>query len=104
MSRSSGGNLIIARGWADTDRVTKLRDEARQLVAIVVTSIRTARRTPRSIFAFRHFAFRIRCSLIGSSFKLPPAPEVRGPSSFRREKFVPKAGPTARGARAAASM
>src|SRR6266571_4668451 len=42
-------DLIIARGWADADRVTKLRDEARQLVAIIVTSIRTARRTPRSI-------------------------------------------------------
>jgi len=49
-------DLIIARGWADTDRVTKLRDEARQLVAIVVTSIRTARRTPRSI---SHSAFRV---------------------------------------------
>jgi len=49
-------DLIIARGWADTDRVTRLRDEARQLVAIVVTSIRTARRTPRSI---SHSTFRI---------------------------------------------
>ena len=49
-------DLIIARGWADTDRVTKLRDEARQLVAIIVTSIRTARRTPRSI---SHSTFRI---------------------------------------------
>ncbi len=49
-------DLIIARGWADTDRVTKLRDEARQLVAIIVTSIRTARRTPRSI---SHSAFRV---------------------------------------------
>ena len=49
-------DLIIARGWADADRVTKLRDEARQLVAIVVTSIRTARRTPRPI---SHSAFRV---------------------------------------------
>ena len=49
-------DLIIARGLADTDRVVKLREEARQLVAIVVTSIRTARRTPRSI---PHSAFRI---------------------------------------------
>src|SRR2546426_4723960 len=49
-------DLMIARGLADTDRVVKLRDEARQLVAIVVTSIRTARRTPRSI---PHSAFRI---------------------------------------------
>jgi four helix bundle protein len=49
-------DLIIARGWADTDRVTKLREEARQLVAIIVASIRTARRTPRSI---PHSALRI---------------------------------------------
>jgi len=49
-------DLIIARGCADADRVTKLRDEARQLVAIIVTSIRTARRTPRSI---SHSAFRV---------------------------------------------
>lgn len=49
-------DLIIARGWAETDRVTKLRDEARQLVSIIVTSIRTARRTPRSI---PHSAFRV---------------------------------------------
>ena len=49
-------DLIIARGWAETDRVTKLRDEARQLVAIIVTSIRTARRAPRSI---SHSAFRV---------------------------------------------
>jgi four helix bundle protein len=49
-------DLIMARGWADTDRVTKLREEARQLVAIIVASIRTARRTPRSI---PHSALRI---------------------------------------------
>jgi len=49
-------DLIMARGWADTERVAKLRDEARQLVAIIVTSIRTARRTPRSI---SHSAFGI---------------------------------------------
>ena len=42
-------DLIIARGLADTDRVMQLREEARQLVAIIVTSIKTARRTPRSI-------------------------------------------------------
>src|SRR5438105_15910008 len=41
-------DLVIARGLADTDGAMKLRDEARQLVAIVVASIRTARRTPRS--------------------------------------------------------
>src|SRR3989442_5226496 len=28
-------DLIIARGWADTDRGTKFRAEARQLVAII---------------------------------------------------------------------
>ena len=49
-------DLIVARAWADADRVSKLRDEARQLVAIIVTSIRTARRTPRSI---SHSAFRV---------------------------------------------
>jgi four helix bundle protein len=48
-------DLIIARGWADTDRVTRLREEAQQLVAIIVASIRTARRTPRAI---PHSAFR----------------------------------------------
>jgi four helix bundle protein len=42
-------DLVIARGLSDTDRVIRLREEARQLVAIVVASIRTARRTPRSI-------------------------------------------------------
>jgi four helix bundle protein len=49
-------DLVIARGLADTDRVVRLREEARQLVAIVVSSIRTARRTPTSI---PHSAFRI---------------------------------------------
>src|SRR6266481_5475990 len=49
-------DLIMARGWADTERVAKLRDEARQLVSIIVTSIRTARRTPRSI---SRSAFRV---------------------------------------------
>lgn len=49
-------DLIIARGWGDTDRVVRLREEAQQLVAIVVSSIRTARRTPRSI---PHSTFRI---------------------------------------------
>ena len=49
-------DLVIARGIADTDRVVRLRDEARQLVAIVVSSIRTARRTPRAV---PHSAFRV---------------------------------------------
>jgi four helix bundle protein len=49
-------DLIIARGLADEDPVLRLREEARQLVAIVVASIRTARRTPRSI---PHSAFRV---------------------------------------------
>src|SRR5436189_1104643 len=49
-------DLIIAHGWADTDRVMRLREEAEQLLAIVVSSIRTARRTPRSI---PHSTFRI---------------------------------------------
>jgi len=49
-------DLVISRGLADTDRVVCLREEARQLVAIVVSSIRTARGTPRSI---PHSAFRI---------------------------------------------
>ena len=49
-------DLVIARGLADTDRVMRLREEAGQLVAIVIASIRTARRTPRSI---PHSAFRI---------------------------------------------
>jgi four helix bundle protein len=49
-------DLVLERGLADSDRVVTLRDEARQLVAIVVTSIRTARRTPRPI---PHSAFRI---------------------------------------------
>ena len=49
-------DLVIARGLADTDRVVRLREEARQLVAIAVSSIRTARRVPRSI---PHSALRI---------------------------------------------
>src|SRR5258706_6031966 len=49
-------DLIIARGWAQTERVAQLRDEARQLVSIIVTSIRTTRRTPRSI---SRSAFRV---------------------------------------------
>jgi four helix bundle protein len=49
-------DLVIERGLADGDRVVRLREEARQLVAIVVASIRTTRRTPRSI---PHSAFRI---------------------------------------------
>jgi four helix bundle protein len=42
-------DLVVERGLADTDRVVRIREEARQLVAIVVSSIKTARRTPRSI-------------------------------------------------------
>jgi len=49
-------DLLIERGLADSDRVMKLRDEARQLVAIVVSSIRTARKAPRPI---PHSAFRV---------------------------------------------
>jgi len=49
-------DLVIERGLSDAVRVACLRDEARQLVAIVVSSIRTARRTPRAI---PHSAFHI---------------------------------------------
>ena len=49
-------DIVAERRLCSTDRVSSLRDEARQLVAIVVSSIRTARRTPRSI---PHSAFRI---------------------------------------------
>ena len=49
-------DLVGERGLADTERVSSLRDEARQLVAIVVSSIRTARRSPPAI---PHSAFRI---------------------------------------------
>ena len=42
-------DLVAERGFADADRVGSLRDEAGQLVAIAVSSIRTARRTPPSI-------------------------------------------------------
>ena len=49
-------DLVGERGLADTERVSSLRDEARQLVAIIVSSIRTARRTPPAI---PHSAFRI---------------------------------------------
>ena len=48
--------LVEERGLADAERVSSLSDEARQLVAIVVSSIRTARRTPPAI---PHSAFRI---------------------------------------------
>ena len=48
-------DLVAERGFADADRVGSLRDEAGQLVAIAVSSIRTARRTPPSI---PHSAFR----------------------------------------------
>jgi len=49
-------DIAAERALADPDRISALSDEARQLVAIVVSSIRTARRTPRSI---PHSAFRI---------------------------------------------
>ncbi|MBI1967240.1 MAG: four helix bundle protein [Gemmatimonadetes bacterium] len=49
-------DLIADRGMMERGRVSTLRDEARQLVAITVSSIRTARRTPRSI---PHSAFGI---------------------------------------------
>src|SRR5213594_4154777 len=41
-------DLLIARGATDSDRAVALRQEASQIVAINVSSIRTARRTPRS--------------------------------------------------------
>jgi four helix bundle protein len=41
-------DLLMARGAVETDRAVALRDEASQIVAITVSSIRTARRTPRS--------------------------------------------------------
>ncbi len=49
-------DIVAERGLADFDRLRMLTDEARQLVAIIVSSIRTARRTPRSI---PHSAFRV---------------------------------------------
>src|SRR6267378_1390451 len=39
-------DIAAERGLADPHRMGALTDEARQLVAIVVSSIRTARRTP----------------------------------------------------------
>lgn len=49
-------DLVVERRLADARIASRLADEARQLVAITVSSIRTARRTPRSI---THSAFRI---------------------------------------------
>ena len=40
--------LLIERGVLDTSRASALQHEAGQIVAITVSSIRTARRTPRS--------------------------------------------------------
>ena len=40
--------LLIERGAIDTSRASGLRREAGQIVAITVSSIRTARRTPRA--------------------------------------------------------
>jgi four helix bundle protein len=41
-------DLLIERGVVDRDRAVALRREASELVAITVSSIRTARRAPRS--------------------------------------------------------
>ena len=49
-------DLVADRRLGDLEHISVLREEARQLVAIVVSSIRTARRTPRSI---PHSAFRV---------------------------------------------
>jgi four helix bundle protein len=48
--------MLSDSGLSDHSRVPELRKEASQLVAITVSSNRTARRTPRSI---PHSAFRI---------------------------------------------
>src|SRR5690349_11024887 len=48
--------LLAARQMGDVERALSLHEEARQLVAITVSSIRTARGTPRST---PHSAFRI---------------------------------------------
>ena len=49
-------DLLMHQGLGEADRISTLREEARQLVAITVSSIRTARRTPRPI---PHSPFRI---------------------------------------------
>jgi len=49
-------DLLAERELGDAGRVSSLREEARQLVAIAVSSIRTARGTPGSI---PHSTFRI---------------------------------------------
>ena len=49
-------DLVVERGLGDAERVSPLREEARQLVAITVSSIRTARRTSMAI---PHSAFRV---------------------------------------------
>jgi four helix bundle protein len=41
-------DVLIERDVTDTDRAVTLRREAGEIVAITVSSIRTARRTPRS--------------------------------------------------------
>jgi four helix bundle protein len=48
--------ILSDSGLSDHSRVPELQKEASQLVAIKISSIRTARRTPRSI---PHSAFRI---------------------------------------------
>src|SRR5213594_4784297 len=47
--------LLAERELVDPKRLAPLREEARQIVAMTVSSIRTARRTPRST---PHSAFR----------------------------------------------
>jgi len=49
-------DLLVERGLGDAERVSSLQEEARQLVAMAVSSIRTARGAPRSI---PHSTFRI---------------------------------------------
>lgn len=49
-------DIVTERGFVDPERTKRLSDEASQLTSIVVSSIRTARRTSRSI---PHSAFRI---------------------------------------------
>jgi four helix bundle protein len=47
--------LLLERGFADTERISALRQEAGQIVAMTVSSIRTARQAFRST---PHSAFR----------------------------------------------
>jgi four helix bundle protein len=47
--------LLLERGLLDAQRVSSLHQEAGQIVAMTVSSIRTARRTP---YSTPHSAFR----------------------------------------------